>query len=520
MQPTTYIYMRIFHNVLFFVVLSLCSNLIDYELRDIQSTLNSGVIPDVSYYELTSVVDLNGGVICLPDNITILFKGGMFKNGTISVTNATFIGTRGFYRDVILKGSVNGPANAAWYQLERDDVSFDIGPIINTLADSFQSIIIPEGNYFFQTPIVASNIKSFILDGNLLYNGESTQLSAISFTNSVSCFIELKGSVRYSGKADAISYTKKKQTSITGLNFVNIKQSFITISDVRNFNTNIKISGIGDGNSYNQYHLGLSYNSNIHLHIYQRDDNGKIGWCNENIFYGGRFGNPSSMDQKKCETVAIFLDGDHKEDTYNRINSLLFIKPSTEGFAHFSVYAKNAYGCQWLYGRNEGSNYYAKFVGNCRQNGIIVSYGPHKIDISECLTYPLSVPEWSSLNIKPKLVHTKQYSYYLDVKDNQCIDISVPSGSIQKARIGIIYYDNKGNIVTGNNLASPRSMTSGSFYYSKERQMWLTGSETSHCSFYVPQGVDKISIMVFGNFPDSQIRVAPSHSGLLRTLID
>lgn len=460
-------------------------------------------IPAVGYFDLVEEIDLKGQEITLPSNLTVFFKGGSFKNGIIICDNNCFIGVRGFCSDVILTGTVNGVFNIGWYILENETPSFDIAPIINHVAKEFVSFEVPAGTYYFRTPILISSAKNVIIKGNLIYNGTSKDISAVTFKDCVSSNLELIGSIRYDRASNIINYTNKNHTNIVGVEFVNVKQSLVTVADVRYFNTNMKVSAWGDGNAYNQYHIGLLYCANKQLHVYQRDLQGGKGWCNENIFYGGRYGNPSNLDQNHCESYAIYIEGDTTKDSYNHVNSLLFLKPCTEGYKGSAIYAKNTHGCQWLYGRNEGSDVYVKFIGNCQNNEIRVSYGTDSIDISECTTYPLVVGGWNKVDEEPKQYQAKSETYELDAAGIDFVKIDFAGN---EGRVGVVYLDDNNNVLQ--TIEAPKTLSSGSFFYSTSNKMWMNGAPTSSCSFYIPDNVKRIRLTVYGERQKVQIQTA------------
>ena len=109
-----------------------------------------------------------------------------------------------------------------------------------------------------------------------------------------------------------------------GVEVANTNACFITIQMVQNFGTNLKLTGYGQGNAYNEYHLGHLDNGKINLHFAPPPG----GWVNENNFYGGRFSNYSYEGSNIAGNRHILID-----DTGYRPNNNVFIKPSIEGTA-------------------------------------------------------------------------------------------------------------------------------------------------------------------------------------------
>ena len=132
-------------------------------------------------------------------------------------------------------------------------------------------------------------------------------------------------------KSNTISYSTQTQTEICGLVLENIKNSTVNIGVIRGFNTGMKVFGYGGGCSYNLFTIKAVRDCNTGMLITQRNKDGKIGWANENTFIGGRFGVSSSWDTQKRETHAIVAKGIYSDDTYNKVNSLYFLRPCSEG---------------------------------------------------------------------------------------------------------------------------------------------------------------------------------------------
>ena len=139
----------------------------------------------------------------------------------------------------------------------------------------------------------------------------------------------MKGSLEC--KSKSISFSNANKTDICGLVIENIKNSKLNIGNVSGFNTGMKIFGHGDGCAYNTFYLTAVRNCNIGILLTQRDKDGKKGWANENTFIGGRFGANTSWYKDDREIHAVVAKGIYKEDSYNKVNSLYFLRPCAEG---------------------------------------------------------------------------------------------------------------------------------------------------------------------------------------------
>lgn len=460
-----------------------------------------------SYYSVSEEVDLDGRTVNLPESAIIDFRGGLIKNGTLKCHNSIFQGKEGLSNSVVLTGSVIGPFDISVFELRRDDKNFDIGEILNQVNVVCKSIVVPEGKFYVQTPVQLTDIRRYQQYGDLIYNGKSRDVTAVQFLNASSAVINIDGKIAYDIATDVIDYTKTNRTNIIGVEFVNINNSSVFVNDVEYFNNNIRISAYGAGNCYNKYSFNLSVFSNEHVRIFQKNQPAnQIGWCNENIFLGGRYCNWSHFDWNKCESVAIRIEGPEEGDTYNGANSLLFIKPSMEGFKDYAVYAKNVTGCHWQDARTEDTKQFIKFVGDCRYNIINSLYGTERVDYSESFTYPLRLG-----NLFPIYITTdsQKKSLEIDTKDAKVFKV-VFGNSEAKARIGVQYLTNQtGQSVskkTQQQLMRPRSATyPHSFYYSSDSGLWMLAADSFETEFVIPDEVTKICIILTGQFEGATI---------------
>lgn len=474
-------------------------------LEDVSDRACDTVIPfstNHSLYNITEDIDLKGKTIELPDGATIDFRGGHIMNGKLICHNTVFSGRNGLTGSVILAGSVLGPLDISVFELKSDDRSFDIGSILNKAGEVCKSIIVPEGKYYLQTPVCLKDIRRYLQYGDLIYNGKSKDVTVIQFLNAFAATISIDGKVAYDIETKVINYTKSRRTNIVGLEFANINNSSISVSDVEYFNNNIRVSAYGAGNCYNKYSINLSVFSNEHLRIFQKNKPAnQIGWCNENIFIGGRFCNWSHFDWNKCESVAIRIEGAETGDTYNSANSLLFIKPCMEGFKGCAIYAKNVTGCHWQDARTEDTKQFIKFVGDCRYNEANALYGTEVVDYTECTTYPFKM-----IGLQPlySTTDSKKHTFEIYTKDAKVFKV-IFNNANAKGRVWIQYMtDLSGHVVSKDNqrkLMRPRSATYPySYYYSNDTNHWVLGADVADTEFVIPEEVTKIRVILTGDF--------------------
>lgn len=455
-----------------------------------------------SYYEIDSNLDLKGMTIRLPKNAVVSFRGGQICNGRIVCDNNRFEGYDGIAKTVSLSGTVKGPLDLSVFQLVENDRSFDIGVVLNAAANVCKSIIVPDGTYYFSSPIVLNDIRYYRQLGDLYYNGKSKDVVAIQLNGGSSTVVDFIGKVYYDIQNKVINYTKARRTNIIGIEIVNYHNSDVRIEDVAYFNNNIRVSGYGAGTSYNKFTVGLSAFSNEHLRIFQKNKpTSQIGWCNENIFIGGRFSNWSNFDWNNCESVAIRIEGASEGDTYNTANSLLFIKPCMEGFRGPAIYAKNVVGCHWLDARTEDSQTFIKFVGNCHYNQANSLYGTEKVDYVETTTYPLILKDmvqvYSYIGSNEKILE-------LNTEEANLFKVVFNSPEA-KARVGIQYLTvGNGKTISKAGQKSymrPRSTSHPqSFYYNKNTDQWKLASDSSESVFDIPEDVTRIRLTFSGKY--------------------
>lgn len=459
------------------------------------------------YYIIEEEIDLKGRTIKFPKDAIIDFRGGSIKNGKVYCDNNYITGYAGLEDDVSLSGTAIGPLDLSVFVLRRDNSGCDLGPVLNKAVVICKSIIVPEGVFYFKTPIVLNNIQYYQQFGDLIYNGRSKNVTAIRFVNASSAVVSINGKVIYDIESNVIDYSRDRRTNIIGIEFANFNNCTVFVNDVEYFNNNIRVSAYGGGNCYNKYTFNLSVFSNEHLRIYQEDSPSKqIGWCNENVFIGGRYCNWSHFNWEECESVAILIEGPEKGDTYNSSNSLLFIKPCMDGFKGSAVYAKNVIGCHWQDARTEGTQCFIKFVGSCINNEANSLYGTKEIDYEECLTYPMKIdylfPIYTTYESKERILE-------IDTRMAKIFRVKFMD-SQAKARVGVQYLlDEKGKSISNRLqkiMTSPRSASHpDSFYYNEGGAQWKSATDSSECELIIPSNVTKVRVILTGQFSGATI---------------
>lgn len=365
-------------------------------------SLSSQIKAENTIYKVNSNFNLKGSELVIPKNCVLMFDGGSIENGTISFTDTELCGYPQI--DCKLKGSIP-QADITWFGARREDQRVDVGAVINRVQAITQHIIIPSG-IFYQTgePIRIEGNKHVDWIGTIACISNMKQFDAFTVSSGV-VTLDMKGSLEC--KSKSINFSNVGKTDICGLVIENIKNSKFNIGNINGFNTGLKVFGHGGGCAYNTFWLAAIRNCNIGLLITQRDKDGKKGWTNENTFIGGRFGANTSWYKDDREIHAIVAKGIYKEDSYNKVNSLYFLRPCAEG-KYVPFVFHNASLISVIDCRTEGGVVGAKLSGNTNRVVLTNSFGTSlsNLDLSELTPnqkWPL-FKQLSNENVVPKMI--------------------------------------------------------------------------------------------------------------------
>lgn len=341
--------------------------------------LSSQIKAENTIYKVNSNFNLKGAELVVPKNCVLMFDGGSIENGTICFTNTELCGYPQI--DCKLKGSIP-QADITWFGARRDDQLADVGAVINRVQAITQHITIPAG-VFYQTaePIRIEGNKHVDWIGTIVCISNKKQFDAFTVSSGV-ITLDMAGSLEC--KSKSIDFSSTQKTDICGLVIENVKNSKLNIGNIKGFNTGVKVFGHGDGCAYNTFWLAAIRNCNIGLLITQRDKDGKRGWANENTFIGGRFGSNTSWLKDDREIHAVVAKGIYKDDSYNKVNSLYFLRPCAEG-EYVPFVFHNAAIISVIDCRTEGGVVGAKLSGNTNRVLLTNSYGTSfsNLDLSE-----------------------------------------------------------------------------------------------------------------------------------------
>jgi len=212
---------------------------------------------------------------------------------------------------------VEDEVNINQFGATGDGVTDDNTAIVNAVAYASaknKRLVFLEGyTYYTSLGIVVENPPAEIrMDGALLYDGSGTALTI--------------------GKAETAVGGKKLKLFVTGSSHVanskgvvlyNLDHSTIILHDIRNFgDTAVTYCGNTKGFAYNTTFVEMLYSTPVLLKL----TNIGNGWCNENKFFGGRFG-VVSTDSFASTVIGVLITSD--SENYQQ-NGNVFYGPSME----------------------------------------------------------------------------------------------------------------------------------------------------------------------------------------------
>lgn len=493
-------------------------------------------------YKITQDIDLGHGILTIPSGCTLDFQGGSFSNGVIYGKINIISGNRKIFDNItIVDGLVNN-LNLYWIGASKN---VDIGTIINESEKYNSDLYLPPGTYTMNTPctIISKNIN---FEGKIEYTGNKGT-TAITLKNAEARNIFIFRLYGYDNpNIDySIDYNDEDENKIIGLNFINCNHCNINILGIIGFNEGARFSGIGMGCVDNSIKIKSSYYNNIGIRFYQKDDeDGNIGWANQNYVYQSNFSVISSWNNV-YKSVGVYIKGSKENDNYNHINNLSFQDINLEGYSKVGGYPVIAYNLQYskFYAcRNERNLAFLKVIGNCRNIEVNLGYTENDtIDFSECnygnpliasyrLLYELkysdcikaSTPNYlisRKFNFSSRnQVELKTYGYNnsnnyftvdkpaITINANGCSRFIITSS--QKCRVYIMYHtDTSDNDITFENLSDydPPKGPSTNFHLHDIEHRYTVGIDITSLSFTIPDNIKTFDISFNKTFEDIRI---------------
>lgn len=297
--------------------------------------------------------------ITVPANCVLKFDGGSILGAYTLTLNKTYIQDNAQF-DCTLAGDVtNELFNVLWMK------GSDLGEQINKAGDNFKSLIVPQGSYTYNTPVVLTNIKQLFSYATLQYNGTYKNCEGIFLINGCNMGYIYFNSLSPTASLD---YTDGRTINAVGLEIRNSNVNKFIINKVSRFNENIRISAYAASCSDNIWFLGYIFNGNFNIRIYQQDG----GLCNEQTFIGGYIRHVDLNTTYGREYnlgiggPAIDLDSylpTKPADSYNKVNALRFMDIDMETALSATFLVQNAHNVSFQRCRFEGTTKKSKVLG-------------------------------------------------------------------------------------------------------------------------------------------------------------
>lgn len=450
-------------------------------------------------YIINTNLDLQGKTLKIPEGCTLFFSGGSIENGTIIFTNTNLQGYPQIFCN--LEGTVP-MADITWFGARRCDKKSDVGQIINKVQRITNHLIIPAGE-FYQTDMEIRIEGSKHIDwiGTIISVNTRRQFNAVTIASGVISF-DMTGSLICQSKS--MVHEKGKESNICGLTIENVNNGSLRIGSISGFNTGMKVFGYGGGCSYNQFTIQAISDCNTGILITQRDKKGKIGWANENTFYGGRYWVSSSWDTSKRETYAIVAKGIYEDDSYNKVNSLYFLRPCTEG-TYVPFVFNNAEIITVVDCRTERGVIGAKLSGRSNRINMSNSFGTSlsNLDLSDLekgQSWPLFHEKMKGLvgsTVELEASKTGEISVEMEFDKgisiiNRQIEINLIGDNNGSRRYAFVIPKEtfNGTVSTEKDVLFAQSM-----YYNMRRHYWVSGTDISNTQIVTGDNVKKVNLM-------------------------
>jgi hypothetical protein len=200
--------------------------------------------------------------------------------------------------------------------------------------------------------------------------------------------------------------------SCVGIQLVNLYHTTnVHIVESNGFTIPLQCVGKGSGFVYNIISLGYLVNGKYGCDLTNETYNAKIGWCNENLFIGGRWSVTTGTNRNKSRYGVRITS---KDGTYTDNDNNLFVKPSfelnladmTEGEA-IPILLEHATYNEFSSIRTEGNSLtVARSLNSSAHNNISIGYGIGTLDDQSIYpTSDLITRRFSLINKVPTLVY-------------------------------------------------------------------------------------------------------------------
>lgn len=299
--------------------------------------------------------------------------------------------------------------NVKDYGAEGDGQTDDYAAIMAAYADAVENagiLYFPPGDYLTTRSLVFSDPCDVSMEGYINYKLYGP---AVTLGSSGASFELARQNWKIRGDSS-------QNAGTVGLYARNCNICNLFIDDVRGFESGVVFEGNGAGFQNNNVIIGTVDDYVTGLTLVSKNS----GWCNENLFLGGRFHAPSSHN---WTATAIKLYSEYS----NLLNNNVFIKPNCEG-NEVAIDLANASYNAFINVRSEAVTEAVKLRNDqCTSNTIKIGYGN------------LNDPAYGALNTlenmrkREELLKEFTTFHFDDMARNACCNNS--NGSIRNLRL-------------------------------------------------------------------------------------
>lgn len=250
-------------------------------------------------------------------------------------------------------------------------------------------VLIPKENYGSQGYNITDTIRvpgniDFLMEGRCRYSGPQDRV-AVEIgepgVNNRGCTYKLN--------VAAPRTSDWSNPNFVGVRLINCDQCRIEVELIDGFYKGLECMGDGQGFAYNQTHIKIINSNKYGIYLdYKEETN---GWCNENIFYGGRFSTTTGFNQG-VGRVGVRITGDDNRFLYPSFE--LSRTTSAPELSQAAIF-EDAYNCHILNCRNEGnsnttqspSGYAFEVRGSSKDNLVEVAYSFNRSRATEATCF-------------------------------------------------------------------------------------------------------------------------------------